>query len=112
MQPSCLFCLETVEKDKLSNPIGCQCQILAHRSCFEQWFTQKNQMECPICHTIAVPNPVTIDDIHIVYIDTTNVIERQRRYRGHEKAVAFCCCLLMGWALGLTILDLVFQTRG
>ncbi len=111
MQPSCLFCLETIEKEKFENPIGCRCNIAAHRSCFEQWFIQKQQMECPICHTTAIPNPIVNNDIHVVYIDTTNVMEHQREYRRHEKSAAFCCCLLLGWGLGLTILDLVFQTH-
>jgi hypothetical protein len=109
MQPSCLFCLEPVEKEKLSNPIGCSCQILAHRSCFEQWFQQKHQMECPICHTVALPSPVALEHVQIVYIDRTQVSETQR-FRGHEKAVAFCCCLLMGWALGFTVLDLIARS--
>jgi hypothetical protein len=112
MQPSCLFCLEPVQKDKLTNPIGCHCQIIAHRSCFEQWFQQKQQMECPICHTVSIPNQVAVDNIRIVFIDTSNTEARQRRFRGHEKAVAFCCCLLMGWGIGLTILDIVYQSRG
>lgn len=111
MQPPCLFCLEPVEKQPISNPIGCHCKISSHTSCFEQWFQQKQQMECPICHTVSIPNQVAVENIRIVFVDNSNTERRERRYRGHEKAVAFCCCLLMGWAIGLTILDLVFQTR-
>lgn len=114
MNPSCLFCLEEVDKQNLMNPIGCACKISAHPSCFEQWFQQKHQMECPICHTISIPNQIAMENIRVVFIDATNArpqIELNSLFRGHEKAAAFCCCLLMGWALGFTILDLVFVNR-
>lgn len=111
MQPSCLFCLETVEKNLIPNPIGCACRISAHSACFEQWFSQKQQMECPICHTVSIPNAVAVDNIRIVFIDTTREREmHERRFRGHEKAVAACCCLLMGWAIGITIIDLISRS--
>jgi hypothetical protein len=107
----CLFCLENVDKNNsLQNPIGCHCSIIAHKQCFQTWFDQKQQMECPICHTLALPNPVVIDDIHIVYIDTTMVQEHRRRYRGHEKAIAFCCCTLLGWAIGISVIEAVRLT--
>jgi hypothetical protein len=32
----------------------------------------------------------------------------QRRFRNQEKAIAMCCCVLFGWSIGLTILELVF----
>ncbi len=114
MQPSCLFCLEAVKTPELQNPIGCRCKLVAHSSCFDQWFAQKNQMECPICHTVSIPSPVAYENIQIVYVETTRAVrqeQQERRFRGHEKAVAFCCCLLMGWGIGFTILDIVFQSR-
>ena len=113
MNPACLFCLEPIEKNTVGNPIGCACKVSAHTTCFEQWFQQKHQMECPICHTISIPNQIAMDNIRVVFIDATNTrpIERNSIFRGHEKAATFCCCLLMGWAIGLTILDLVFGNR-
>lgn len=107
MQP-CLFCLEPVEKGQVANPIGCACRIVAHQTCFTQWFEQKQQMECPICHTVAVPNRIAYENIHVVYINTTEIDRtRQRDVRGRDKAVMFCCCLLMGWSIGLTILEAI-----
>jgi hypothetical protein len=107
MEASCLFCLEPVKQDSIQNPIGCQCRIVAHTQCFNAWYQQKQQLECPICHTLAIPNAVHVDNIRIVFVDTSQRSESQRRFRGHEKAVAFCCCLLMGWAIGFTIIDLI-----
>lgn len=106
--PPCLFCLESVKNESVPNPVGCRCRLIAHESCFKQWFDQKQQLECPICHTVSVPNRVAYENIHIVYIDTTSVQAQRRRLNGNEKAVAFCCCLLFGWAVGLTILELIF----
>ena len=106
MEPKpCLFCLESVEKDPMNNPIGCHCKIVAHKECFQEWFDQKHQMECPICHTLAIPNPVVLDDIRIVFVDMTREQEDTRRYKNHEKAIAFCCCTLLGWAVGISIIE-------
>ena len=111
MQPSCLFCLEPVEKNGLGNPIGCSCTIQAHAACFDQWFHQKQQLECPICHTVSIPNAVAVENIRIVFVDATRERQtEQTRFRGHEKAAAFCCCLLLGWSIGLTIIDLVSRS--
>lgn len=107
---ACLFCLDLVEKEQGENPIGCACRIVAHRSCFTKWFEQKQQLECPICHTVAVPNRIAHENIHIVYINTRDVNRTQRReMRTQDKAALFCCCLLMGWSIGLTILNLAFE---
>lgn len=106
MEPSCLFCLEQIKENRMMNPIGCQCTLQAHTHCFEQWFQQKNQMECPICHTVSVPNRMVMDTVHVVYIQTPQVV-RQNPMVGHEKAAAFCCCLLLGWPVGITILNMV-----
>ncbi len=104
---SCLFCLEPVETEIATNPIGCACRIAAHPQCFRHWFEQKQQMECPICHTVAVPNRVAYENIHIVYINQPSH-EVQRRTRTQDKLAMFCCCLLLGWSIGLTILELTF----
>ncbi len=104
----CLFCLETVEKQAIPNPVGCRCNIVAHQACFETWFEQKHQMECPICHTVAIPNPMAVENIRIVYVDMTREQDYHIRYRHHEKAVAFCCCLLIGWGVGISIINSLF----
>lgn len=107
MNVSCLFCLELMTENKTRNPIGCACKLSAHKQCIETWFQQKNQMECPICHTIAIPNRMMLENFQIVYIDMTAERRREERFRNHEKAAAFCCCLLLGWALGFTVIDLI-----
>lgn len=109
MEQPCLFCFESVEeKDKMNNPIGCLCKIAAHKLCFDQWFQQKQQMECPICHCISIPNPINLETIRVVYIDTTSMREREDIYSRNQKAVGFCCCFLLGWAIGLSILNAVY----
>jgi hypothetical protein len=111
MTPSCLFCLEPIEKNGIRNPIGCPCTVAAHQHCFDQWIQQKNQMECPICHTVSIPNPSSHQNIHIVYVNASAENRRQYRTANNEKAAAFCCCLLMGWAIGITVLDLVVGNK-
>lgn len=109
METSCLFCLEPVTKEPLHNPIGCPCKIAAHKTCLHQWFEQRQVMECPICHTVAVPNRAMREDVQVVYVNITEQQELQRRLTSQEKAAAFCCCMILGWSLGLTILELVFR---
>lgn len=110
MNSSCLFCLEPIEKDGIQNPIGCPCKVTAHQPCFRQWIQQKNQKECPICHTVSVPNQSSYENIHIVYVNTSSETRRRDTSRSNEKAAAFCCCLLIGWAVGITVLNLAFET--
>jgi hypothetical protein len=107
MEPSCLFCLDPVKQESLQNPIGCNCTIVSHTRCFNEWFQQKQQLECPICHTISIPNRVQLDNVRIVFVDTTRRTQEERRFRGNERAVMFCCCLLMGWAVGLTLIEII-----
>lgn len=111
----CLFCLETIKQDEvLPNPIGCRCTLSTHQRCLQGWFEQKHNMECPICHTIGTPMPFQISDtqhiIHFIHVDVTAQQREQQRIRGREKAVAFCCCLLLGWALGLSIIEWISTT--
>lgn len=108
MEPICLFCLESIKENSTQNPIGCQCVIRAHASCFRTWFHQKQQLECPICHTVSIPNPVVYDNIHIVYVQSGESRNTERRMRKHERAMAMCCCILLGWSIGLTILEAVW----
>ena len=110
MESPCLFCLEPIQAEQTINPIGCHCKIQAHKQCFDAWFVQKNQLECPICHAVSVPNRVLHDNIHIVYINTTEAQERERHYTQQQKAAGYCCLLLLGWSIGITILDLVSRS--
>ena len=106
---SCLFCLDSVNKREIVNPIGCACVINAHKECLESWFHQKNQMECPICHRVVVPNRLMLDNVHIVYIQQPLPEESIRRiWETNQKTAAFCCCLVIGWTLGLSILELIY----
>ncbi len=107
MEQTCLFCLDPIKGNTL-NPIGCQCTIYAHESCFHTWFQQKQQLECPICHTISMPNLISPENIHVVYVEAPQNTNIQRNFRNQEKAIALCCCVLLGWSIGLTILELVF----
>jgi hypothetical protein len=111
MEKPCLFCLESIKENPAPNPIGCQCKIQAHEKCFHVWFEEKQQMECPICHTVSVPNHIVNETIHVVYMNTYR--ERQReegeRYRRNEKCMGLCCFVLLGWTIGLTILELVYR---
>jgi hypothetical protein len=104
-----MFCLEPVKSTELSpNPIGCSCQFKFHGTCLQEWFEQKHQYECPICHTISVPNPTQHQVVQIVYVQETpryNSLVDQR----HQKCMAVCCVMLIGWTVILTILDLIFQ---
>jgi hypothetical protein len=107
MEAPCLFCLEPIKENLAPNPIGCQCKIKAHEKCFKLWFDQKNQMECPICHSISVPNRIVLDTIHVVYVNTDRAREIQDYAKRNEKCAMFCCFTLLGWAIGLTILELI-----
>lgn len=110
MESSCLFCLEAIHEAFPPNPIGCPCKIQAHKQCFDAWFVQKNQMECPICHTIAIPNQIQNNTIHVVYVDTTHIQPRRRDENQQKKAAVFCCLLLMGWSIGMTVVDLISRS--
>ena len=106
MDKPCLFCLETIKENIMSNPIGCRCKVSAHQDCFEKWFHEKNQMECPICHAVSIPNRIVHDDIHVVYV---HINEENRRVSGNDKAVGFCCCILIAWSISLSILSYVMN---
>lgn len=100
-----MFCLDPVKQQaQRLNPTGCACMIQAHESCLHAWYHQKQQIECPICHTVANPNPI------VIYVQQP-VVEQQaeRVYRRNEKAIAVCCCMLIFWAISLTILEFIFR---
>lgn len=103
MEENCLFCLESIRGNPTVNPPGCSCKIQAHESCLHAWFTQKQQLECPICHTVATPNPI------VILIENRQLIEEENLFQRNQKLVAACCCVLMFWAISLTLLDRVFR---
>ncbi len=105
MESSCLFCLETIQEKTTLEPIGCQCKIQAHKHCFQKWFDEKKQIECPICHTVSVPNRMMLENIHIVYINTTAI--QRNDVRRHDQCIGICCLLLIIWAIAMTILSAV-----
>lgn len=107
MDSSCLFCLDIIKENPTQNPVGCSCKIHAHQSCFQNWFTQKERMECPICHTVAVPTPFHHDQVHVVFVERPT---ETRPNRTSEKAIAMCCCILLGWAIGLTVIELAVSS--
>lgn len=110
MLPTCLVCLDPIKENPAPNPIGCQCRVHMHPACFQQWFEQKQQIECPICHTVSVPNRLAYDNIHIVYIQMAPDTSQERSFRTREKYMAACCCGLLLWTLVLVILDSVYQS--
>lgn len=109
MKSTCLFCLEDIEGTPAANPIGCRCKILAHESCFTLWFQQKQSLECPICHTVSVPTPFHHENLHVVFIREERRDNEEAHYRTNQKAIAMCCCLLLGWTIGLTILEAIYS---
>jgi hypothetical protein len=108
MEATCLFCLEPIQDNPAQNPIGCSCKILLHPQCLEQWWTQKQQLECPVCHTVAVPNPQINESVRVVYVamnpeETTGITPSQ------QKCVGFCCLGFLFWSIALSILSWVFE---
>jgi hypothetical protein len=78
--PACIFCLDSVStRDK--NPIPCECKYAYHRQCIQEWFAQKQQQECPICHAVCIT----------VYVERTRVPNRA--------CVGLCCAGLLVWVL-------------
>ncbi len=98
MEP-CLFCFEPVSS---TNPLGCVCRFQAHKECLDKWFAEKNQMECPICHTVSFLNPITI-----IYIRPTEERIRFNPIVRNERAGAICCFIFLAISFALTILNLV-----
>lgn len=84
METQCLFCLEDV-KENNQNSI-CQCKYHYHQKCIDLWFQQKQQLECPICHTVAV----------IVRYPSVTI----------GKVCGFCCCCsLFSWIIMILLLE-------
>jgi hypothetical protein len=116
MFPLCLFCLEEIkETQEAPNVVGCGCEIHTHPKCLQAWFEQKQEVECPICHTVSVPNPVHVApqqqnqrEIVIIHVQASDRDERFLRLRSHEISLGLCCCILIFWWIGGIILQYAF----
>lgn len=112
MQDDCIFCFDPVKpSEQISNPIQCDCTFKAHGSCLQLWFEQKNQYECPICHTVIVQPPLQAP-FQVVYVQMPQQ-EQERQFRmtkAQQRCAAMCCFTLMGWAIFVSILEYVKNT--
>ncbi len=102
-EQSCLFCLEIVKpSEKNQNIVGCQCQLVSHGSCLEEWFQQKNQIECPICHAISIPNPISTPQREVIIIHVNRPQEEDYigRFQRHDKCIGLCCVMILMWWIG------------
>jgi hypothetical protein len=106
-----MFCLEPLKQnEQVINPIGCQCDFKSHGPCLQLWFEQKQQYECPICHTVCVSNPVQQAQHVIVYVNREQPrISENQITHAQQKCIGMCCLILIGWALSMTILDFVLK---
>lgn len=111
MEEACIFCLDPIkESECIGNPIQCTCNYKAHGSCLQNWFEQKNQYECPICHTVVVQPPVQ-PPFQVVYVQMPQQPEQQPRIsKAQQRCAAMCCFTLMGWAIFVSILEYVKNT--
>jgi hypothetical protein len=108
MLPLCLFCLEELkEREDIQNIVGCRCEIHAHSLCLQGWFQQKQQLECPICHAVSVPNPIQLvrPEVIVVHVQDPEQQGQIRRLRSQEKCVGFCCLTILFWWIGAMILE-------
>ena len=65
-------------------------------------------MECPICHTISFPYRIPDPETYVVYINMTQANANQDRARKVKEQVAIVfCCTMMGWAIGLGIMQAI-----
>lgn len=100
-----MFCLDTMkENEQVLNPIGCQCLYKCHGSCLQSWFEQKNQYECPICHTICIMSPLALIP-HIVYVRS----EYTPVLNDHQKCAGYCCIGLIVWVIVINVVNNIFN---
>ena len=110
MEKSCLFCLESVkESDQIPNVVGCDCELVCHASCMQNWFETKHQLECPVCHAVSVPNMAFHRDgehiITVVHVTQRQRDEELRAYRMNEKCIGFCCLSLILWGVAANLIS-------
>lgn len=119
MAETCMFCLDEIKSTEVAfNPIGCSCQFKSHGSCLQSWFEEKNQYECPICHTVAVPNadfvsvpnPLQRHIVQVVYVQNPRQEETNGRItRAQQRCIAICCVGWIFWSLFITLLDMFWN---
>ena len=97
-----MFCLDPIkEHEQAFNPIGCPCLYKSHGSCLQMWFEQKNQYECPICHTVSQLNPIQATHIQ----PTIMIIRQQDPYNSHQKCLGGCCLGLIVWVIIINLVN-------
>lgn len=111
--PLCLFCLDEMkENQSCPNLIGCECEVNCHPSCLQDWFQQKQQMECPICHVVLAANPLhRIEpprEYVIVRLQNIEHQEHRNRIRLQDKCIGFCCLTILLWWIGGLVLEFGF----
>ena len=105
-----MFCLEAVKSTEMVlNPIGCDCQFKSHGSCLQAWFEQKNQYECPICHTVSVPAPPQHPVYQIVYVqrESPQQSSESRITQAQQRCVLACCLGWLFWSIFISVLEYV-----
>jgi hypothetical protein len=106
MAENCMFCLDEVKQnEEILNPIGCQCVFKAHGPCLHAWFEEKNQYECPICHTVAAMNP-TQGIVQVIYVNHPfPPAAEQREYMTsrRQKCITASCLTFILWGFFVTI---------
>lgn len=110
---TCMFCLEDLKaQESSSNPIGCHCSYKSHPSCLQTWFEQKNQYECPICHSVSIPNPIhaTNNPIQVIVVrrEQSNMLEDINM--SNQKCMGWCCMGMIVWTIVVNIIDLVLRS--
>lgn len=105
----CLFCLEDIKEQQMGkNSIGCGCELLCHETCMQTWIDTKNQLECPICHAVSVPNTMFQRQepmLHSIHVNSTpNSASELEQKRFQEKCALWCCFSLLFWCLFVNIL--------
>jgi hypothetical protein len=106
----CLFCLEPVKTNEQARDlIGCQCDVISHIPCMEKWYETKHTLECPICHTVSVPNMSfhRVREYVITVIEQTReeIEEQERRRRGHERCIGLCCGIMITMAIVVNLIE-------
>lgn len=106
-----MFCLEPVKSTEVAfNPIGCSCQFKSHGGCLQTWFEQKQQYECPICHTVSVPNPV-VPVYQVVYVQQ-EPLENNRPSSltpAQQKCAGYFCLGFLLWWVILSIFEFAIK---
>ncbi len=108
-----MFCLEPVKSTEMAfNPIGCPCLYKSHGNCLHAWFEEKQQYECPICHTLSIPNPAQQQIVRIVYIQNPEIPHNNPLVaRPYRRCVGISCMILFLTILILTLIDIISRIK-